>query len=142
MANFVKDLQKGKLGEQNFIKKYSTYSKGMEGYCLHDFVCKVDGHTVELKTDFYDMNKTPNFFLERYSNYKKLTPGGPWRDGAEFFVYYFIMQEEYFWFKRNEMVELLEDVKLGGLVRIPNGKYDTMGYKVERELLEQIRIDK
>lgn len=140
MPNFIKDLQKGKLGESHFIRDYPNYRKGGEGYCLHDFVCQVDGHTVELKTDFYDMDKTPNFFLERYSNYKKKTNGGPWRRGAEFFVYYFISHEEYFWFKRQEMLELLNDIKLGKLVRVPNGKYDTMGYKIERELLEEIRI--
>jgi hypothetical protein len=40
------------------------------------------------------------------------------------------------------MVTVLNSINLGKLVRIPNGKYDTMGYKVPRDVLANIRIVK
>ena len=142
MSNFIKDIQRGKLGELDFITEYPEFKPGKDGYCLHDFTCPITNETVELKTDFYCMNKTPNFFLERYSNYKNKTDGGPWRQGADYFVYYFITNREFFWFNRNAMVTVLNSINLGKLVRIPNGKYDTMGYKVPRDVLANIRIVK
>jgi hypothetical protein len=50
------------------------------------------GERLELKTDSYDMHKTPNLFIEQYSDTARLSPGGPWQakqNGCTIWVYTF-----------------------------------------------------
>jgi hypothetical protein len=66
---------------------------------------------VELKTDFYTMDKTPNHFFETYSNAENGRRGGPWHSmelGVDYFVYYYINSQTAFWFYTKELTEYLD----------------------------------
>jgi hypothetical protein len=100
---------------------------------------------VELKTDFYDMSETPNFFFERWSDRDKAKPGGPWQallNGSEWFVYFFIKNDCAFWFETDKLVNELERItaKLK-LVDIVNVKWVTQGFRVPRAELKDIAVE-
>jgi hypothetical protein len=132
--NFKTQLKAGKLGEM-------LYLKANEGAVTenpkfdYDFITTTGGG-IELKTDFYSMESTPNMFIERYSDSLAKTPGGPWQaisKGAQTFVYFYVPSLTYFTFDTAQLVGRLEQL-------IPNIKpYDvrntthvTQGYRVPR----------
>lgn len=106
-AQFKRDLERGKAGEQ-FLK--SQYPKRPDEFPEPPYlwepanpaerrwdlelVSARDGkclQTVEVKTDSYDPEQTPNFFMELLTvvGGRELV-GGPWRaraDGVDTFVY-------------------------------------------------------
>ncbi len=138
------DLDFGKKAEMDFSLGYHqpiVPSSNLKW----DFVSVSEGKRIELKTDDYEHSKTPNFFLERYSDVHKETPGGPWRarkHGVHVFCYYFIRDGIYYEFKNvKEMCKVadkyVKDKKLG-LVYIKNRAWITGGYKIPRELLEDV----
>lgn len=137
--NFRSQLKIGQFGESIFlqanpeIKPHTDYQG--------DFV-DVSGRKVELKTDMYSMEATPNYFFEFYSDKAKKSPGGPWQSishGTEIFVYMFLPSLTYFTFNTQELVGRLETL-------IPNlAPYDvrntshvSMGYRVPRSMLADI----
>jgi hypothetical protein len=137
--NFKTQLRAGKLGEMLFLQanpdlKPNTDYNG-------DFV-DVSGRKVELKTDFYAMEDTPNFFLERYSNKVQKTPGGPWQSlehGTDTFIYMHVPNLTYFVFSTGQLVERLETI----IPTLPahdvkNSSHTSVGYRVPRTLLTDI----
>ena len=97
MRNFQADLKRGQQGEQDFLKLFTKLvgTDGRKGDILAP-----DGK-IELKTDFYPMSQTPNFFIERYSSIEVLSPGGPWQakaHGCKYFVYYYTSDKQGFVF--------------------------------------------
>jgi hypothetical protein len=105
----------------------------------HDFLTP-RGLKVELKSDTYDMNKSGNFFMEKYSNMYKKTPGGIWRaeaDGIDIFIYHFVNNKVYYEFRDlKKVVKFLTKLTDNDyMVSIPNKGYYTGGYKVPRDLL-------
>jgi hypothetical protein len=140
---FQKQLTAGKEGENLMLKYYhmpllpSTDRK-------YDFRCVHTGHKVEIKTDTYDISRTPYFFFERYSNLEKQSPGGPWRasqDRVPIFVYFFVKNNRYFEFKNlPKMLQMLKRrIDKGTLqeVKVVNKGWVTVGYKVPRELVQK-----
>lgn len=133
------------LGQELFLKYYSDYDS-TTGYNKIDFIHRTDGTRVELKTDFYDMMRTPNFFFERYSNDKTKTLGGPFsaaEAGVDYFIYFFIKNSTAFWFRPIELVEfLLKWDGIDKLVGVPNRDYITLGCKVPRKLVKHLCFKK
>lgn len=102
------------------------------------------GDFLELKTDTYDMSSTPNFFIERFSNAKYQTPGGPWKaqeNGCKYFAYMFIKNKIWFLFEVDKLIEILDKIvkeKQLKLEEIKNKGWITQGYKIKRKDLSSI----
>ena len=137
---FNEQLSVGGSGEELFLS-------------LHPWLTKADGikfdflrddKTVELKTDTYSMGKTKNFFMERYSDTDRGTPGGPWRaakDNVTCFVYMFLPEKMCFWFKSKELIQFLDEYcKNKRLVEIPNKTWITTGYLVPRDAVKHLCV--
>jgi hypothetical protein len=111
----------------------------------YDFKVVSTGEKLELKTDDWDHEITPNFFFERWSVWEKERPGGPWQSRAkrvDCFVYYFARNRVYYEFRDVKALckaldRIIRKEKLG-LVMIKNQGYHTAGYKIPRHLLEDL----
>lgn len=141
MFDFNEQLKVGSRGEEIFLERYpnklSIYP-GRDG----DFITE-DGKKIELKTDTYNMNKTSNFFIERYSDIDKKSPGSVWQaseHGCDIFCYMFVRHNT--WFQFNDIPKLitrLEDLTSNmGLIYIKNRCWITGGYKIPREELSDL----
>jgi hypothetical protein len=74
-SSFEKDLVFGKEAENKFYEIFkSAIGLVKEDGINRDF-SNLNGDGIELKTDRYDMNKTSNFFIEKFSYENKI--GGP-----------------------------------------------------------------
>lgn len=142
--SFKTSLRAGALGEVIFYQGHCGDLKRIDGLkgdfeFLHGDLA---GQKLELKTDYYDMNKTPNLFIERYSDRVKQTPGGPWQalsHGCEWFSYFFVTNFTCFLFNTQALVDRLEHL-LPTLqpVEVKNTSWVTEGYRVPRHLLKDI----
>ena len=140
--DFKAQLEVGDRGEALFLERYPSKIEIYPGR-EYDFVCKKTGAKIELKTDTYNMDKTQNFFFEKYSDLHRETPGGPWRaagDNVDIFCYYFVRHNIWFQFNHvNELVQRLDELtKDKDLVYIKNKAWITGGYKVKRDALEDL----
>ncbi len=140
--SFNKQLRVGNLGEALFLKHYKG-SKKSDGR-KYDLLYRKK--KVELKTDTYPLKKTPNFFMERYGDVDKRKPGGPWRandDEIHYFVYLYIADNTFFWFKTEPLVEFLNGYVKGMKgKRINNKTYASLGYCIDRGDLHHLIIRK
>lgn len=146
MHIFKDSLAKGSAGEALFHQNM-PHLKRLDGR-KSDFIDEATGETYELKTDSYDMDATPNFFIEVYSDLRRKKVGGPAQaldNGTTYWVYMFRKNRTMFIFKTVELVEALKDIKLP-IVRIQNMSWVTTGMKVERNLLsniyKEVRLEK
>lgn len=136
MRNFANDLKRGQAGEHQFLTIFKALigTDGRKG----DIVTP-DGNKIELKTDFYPMHKTKNFFIERYSSLEVHSPGGPWQakqHGCKWFVYYYTADKTGFIFETDNLLTQLDKLESNLTpVHIKNRKWTTIGYKVDRSLL-------
>lgn len=137
---FNKSLKSGQAGEDEFLVLNSGLVRA-DGRNF-DFTVKNTDKTVELKSDYYSMEKTPNFFMERFSYDNK--SGGPWQaleKGVDLFAYYYIKEKTAFWFKTKDLVDLLDRIVKSDNIKLSdvgNEKHITRGYKVPRNRLKSI----
>ena len=138
---FKDSLEQGKEGERLFLDKMTDKVVQLDGLKA-DFKLLADNRLVELKSDFYDMSATDNFFMERWSNSTKKSNGGPWQaldNNTDLFVYWFPLNNYMYVFETTKLVEKLKNVtKNMELVKVLNKGYITLGYKVERSLLKDV----
>lgn len=136
MRNFQTDLKRGQQGEKDFLAMFGALV-GTEG--RKGDIMAPDG-LIELKTDFYPMSKTKNFFIERFSSVEVLSPGGPWQAKAhncKYFVYYYTCNKTGFIWTVDSIVKQLEALESRLTpVEITNSRWTTIGYKVARGLLQ------
>lgn len=142
---FNDDVKRGDKGENKLLNAYSFLEKdSTDG---HDMLDNRNDPpiTVEVKTDFYDMEETPNFFMERYSDDKKFKLGGPWRSAnhnTDIFLYQFINNNKVFWFSDiPELVRCLDEYVSKNnpeVMRIKNARYYTLGFKIPREAVSHL----
>lgn len=132
--NFKTQLKAGKIGELLFLQA-NEGSITLNDKFDYDFVTTAGGG-LELKTDFYSMDATPNFFFERFSDVAAKSPGGPWQSlgkGAHTFVYFYIPSLTYFTFDTAKLVgrleQLIPDIKP---YDVKNTNHITQGYRVPR----------
>lgn len=138
MFDFKTQLKTGDNGEAVILAKYPGKLQKYSGR-EYDFDCLETGHKIEVKTDTYPMEKTPNFFMERYSDNFKQTNGGPWRacaDNIDIFLYYFATNGNCFRFTNlKELTERLDRIVVDQKLRpmfIKNKAWTTSGYKINR----------
>lgn len=132
----------GAKGEKLLLKHWKEPVQKHPVFKGPDFI-DVKDTVIELKTDTYDMDKTPNFFIERWSNAEKKHPGGPWQahlKGVEVFVYLFITHKKWFIFR--DMPALLARLdqltEKAYIHNIPNKGWITQGYRVKRADLQDL----
>ena len=141
--NFKDSLKLGNKAEQDwmdlFLQKHPQYELFKTDGRSHDFIIMsaFGPFTLELKCDSYDMTKTENVFMERYSSYEKKTVGGPWQaqsKGVDLYCYYFAKQQVMLTANVNKLIIALEELKLNekDLIPIFNQGYVTKGWKVKR----------
>lgn len=136
-ANWHMDLARGDQGERDFLNTFPSYRKVDDSQMYEcDFQCIHTDETVELKTDYYDMNKTPNIIVERYSNQQKGTPGGPYRhsDQLTYWVYYYKQNGLFLFYNALQLIEVVDSLGLP-IIPIQNQGYTTGVYKVPRDKL-------
>ncbi len=137
---FKKQLEVGNVGEALFLKHYkdSAKSDGRKYDITHN------GKKVELKTDTYPMQETPNYFMERYGSIEDKKSGGPWRaheDGIDYFVYLYLANRTFFWFESKTLVDFLNEyTKTMRGKTIANRSYSTLGFCVPRDAVEHLLI--
>lgn len=141
--DFDTQLLVGNTGEKIFQQFYNNLMPQKSSDRAFDFILN-DGTTVELKTDTYPMDGTPNFFIELYSDSDKGSLGGPWRalsDKANHFVYFFINNKTFFWFEPISLCEAIETIITNHhleLKTIYNKGWKTQGYLIPREMLQSV----
>ena len=126
--NFNDQRRIGDIGESDFVRVYKKLKpkKSKTNFQI-DFTLS-NGKTVELKTDSYDMEKTPNFFMEQKTiSEKSSNLGGPWRakdHKIDYFVYYFLKNKVFFWYDPIPLCEFLDkfvkesnNAKLGSIMQ-------------------------
>lgn len=135
---FKTQLSVGDSGEKLFLEHYPKKIQLYTGR-EYDFDCLETGRKLELKTDTYPMIKTPNFFMERYSDSDKKSNGGPWRaaaDSVDDFFYMFVSDRVWFHFANpvalvEKLDKIIKDKKLKPM-SVMNIKWRTVGYKILR----------
>ena len=141
-AEFKKDLARGHDGERSFYEKYQGSVTHLDGRNA-DFEINKTAETIELKTDYYDYEKTANFFMERYSYAEE--PGGVWqaaKKGITYFIYHFDSHDVTFIFNTKQLVRRLEKLEPTlKLVQVQNKNYITRGYKVPIVLLSEMCLE-
>jgi hypothetical protein len=140
--SFQSQLKVGQAGEDQFIENYHSPLVVVPDRWV-DFRRVTDGKSLELKTDTYQMSRTPNMFFERYSDFHKKTPGGPWRarrDRVDLFVYFFIKDQTYFEFTDIKLLCKTLDklTKKKGMIMVKNRGFITMGWTVPREAVSHL----
>lgn len=144
--SFAQQLKVGNEGERLFLANYhAPIIKISHKDKAGDFRRVDDWSLVELKTDTYQMDKTPNLFFEHTSNVEKGTPGGPWRtlkEGVDHFCYHYIKNKTYFEFSDvAALCSELDAIISGGKAKaktIPNRGFLTIGYVVPRERVAKL----
>ena len=140
--NFSKDLKIGANGEEQFHKRFQVALIKQDGLKADFTVSNKDGSGLELKTDTYD---SPNFFIERYSDLWKQTPGGPFQaiKHSKYFAYYFINKNTYYLFDLELLVPALEEYisnKNPRKVDVKNKGYTTGGYVIPINDLKALAV--
>ncbi len=141
--SFAKSLAIGKAGEALLLELWPELvpTDGRRG----DFLLP-SGDKMEVKSDNYDHTEFGNFFMERWSDFDRKKPGGPWQaleHGAPRFFYWFPKARIGYIFHTSELVELLEHLEHTFEPKlIQNTSWLTVGYKVPRGLLKTIYIKK
>lgn len=135
--DFKTSLAKGQQGEQLLMSLWPDLIK-LDGF-RSDFRLKSTGQFVELKSDQYDMQATPNFFIELWSDYDKKKRGGPYQaleHNSELWCYFFPKNKTLFVFDTRKLVSYLNKCEALPLVPIYNKGWVTMGAKISRKALE------
>lgn len=140
--SFKDQIEVGTRGEELFLEYYHS---PIVVYPKHaaDFQLVNTGQLLELKSDTYNMDKTPNFFIERWSDIENKKPGSIWQShkkGVEIFCYMFVRHNTYFEFRDlPALIERLDSItKDMYLHHIKNRGWITGGYRVPRELLKDL----
>lgn len=145
--DFNEQLGAGDSGERDFKEFYKDLNPIKSKDLKFDFTL-ASGEKLELKTDTYDMDETPNFFMEYYSDSKNLKLGGPWRasnDNVDIFVYYFVKNKTFYWFKVQELRVFLDkylDTHNPRVKNVPNKGWLTQGFAIPREALDTVLLKK
>lgn len=139
-ANFKTDLARGRIGELAFIHASQGTLTPIDG--RNGDMITAKGLKLEQKTDFYNMDKTENIFIEKYSYGNKL--GGPFRaleDGSQFFAYVFNSHGKLFLYDTAVLVDALNRLlqRLDS-IDVVNIRHTTKGYKVPRAWLSELEI--
>ena len=103
-----------------FCKRGNLYLPNCDGFLRHRQCCQ-----------------KRNFFIERYGNLDKLKDGSVWKsslDKINWFVYYYVPDRTFFWFKVEELKDFMEENMAKFQQRkIRNIGWEALGFLVPRE---------
>lgn len=143
--DFHKSLSIGEAGEALFTSFFPHLIKQDKN--SFDFLDLATGLKYEIKSDSYGLNGSPNFFMERYSNLSKKSPGGVWQaahHGADYFIYMYPKDKTAFVMSVPILLAYLESQKYGS-ISVRNKAWITTGYKVPRadlaHLYREIKLE-
>lgn len=134
MFNFAKQKKLGQKGEKIFQFLFPELVKG-DG----DIVDFYWGEkTLELKSESYSTNETPNFFIEKYGNIERKTLGGPYKalkNNIDYYIHFFVPSGEYFVFYNKDLKELIKITEKGNyrVHKTPNAGWESYGKLVVRK---------
>jgi hypothetical protein len=137
---FKNQLKVGNKGENYFIKCYHKLNPRKSSSKEIDIIIE-DNKKVELKSDSYSMDKTPNFFLEKIGNNVSGKLGGAHRavaDGIDWFVYLYMNDKTFFWFKPEDLKNFIDSNKQLEEKRVLNKSYHSIGVLIPRELVKHL----
>lgn len=141
--SFNKEFSKGLKGEDIFIQCYKDKNARKSDTRDYDLLIKKDTK-IELKTDYRSMESTPNIFIERWSDMDAKKPGGPYQSyekGVFIFIYFFIIDMTFIWFKTLDLKNFIDKNKNTLYSRkIRNMNYNGFGYLVPRDKIQDIII--
>lgn len=142
---FQSQLKKGEKGEQYFIKCYSELHPRKSSAREVDIFIN-DNQKVELKTDSYDPDETPNFFIELIGSTKTGKLGGPHlsvENNVDFFVYHYSVDSSFYWFKPSDLVKYIDDFGHEFQKReIMNRGWSSLGLLIPRERVKHLLVRK
>lgn len=135
--NFVSSLKKGQAGEELLMQLWPGLIR-LDGRKA-DFTTP-EGECLELKTDSYNMDDTPNMFIELLSDVARGAPGGPAQavSHSSLWCYLYAQNSTIFIFKTAELLERINTLVATGLYRtvdIPNKSWTTRGVLIPRAVL-------
>lgn len=140
--DFKRSLKVGQKGEAEFHSLFADVLTRSSGY-LEDFVITATGKKCELKVDSYDITKTINYFMERFSYGDKA--GGPWQSlekDIDFFIYYFPIGNTIAIWDTKALVKRLDKITADQyIINIRNTSHNTRGFKVKRADLADLELD-
>lgn len=139
--DFKKSLARGERAEAILLTYFPHLIK--QDKCSFDFLDPSTGLKLELKSDFYGLNKSPNFFIERYSNLSTKAPGGPWqaqKHEADYYLYFYPNDLTLFIMPVAALLSHF-DTKTYGSISVRNKAWLTTGYKVPRSDLSHLFIE-
>jgi hypothetical protein len=142
--DFKEQMKIGDIGEREFVSKYPQINPVKPDHRIFDFDSDIG--SIELKTDNYEMSKTPNFYFEQISDLKSKKLGGPWRaskDSVDHFVYFYVRDMTFFWFNPQNLTKFLDKYILDKSFKMVKNKgWVSTGYCVPRAEVEHLLIKK
>lgn len=143
--SFQKQLKSGELGEQHFIKCYHKLNPRKSSAREVDIFIN-ENDTVELKTDSYNPEKTPNFFIELIGSSKTGKLGGAHLakiNSITYFVYHYPMDGSFYWFRPKDLADFIdENFNKYQKREIRNYGWTSTGILLPREEVEHLLIKK
>ncbi len=157
--HFRKAFEQGYKGEEFLLKAHADLKRAPDGERRWDLIKTTRPFArVEVKTDSYPLQASPNFFMERKTYVYKggyTLQGGPWRaekDGVDILVYLFSNggtadepgEPVAFWFDFGVIpqvvtrIEELIESKQAKYRRVRSGGCSAQGYLVPRVLLQDL----
>lgn len=141
--SFQKQFKKGVKGEDFFVECYKDINARRGDGKIIDLLVN-ENDSVELKSDSYSMERTENFFIERYGNYQKLKDGSIWRsslDKIRYFVYCYAPDKKFYWFNVEDFKKYMDDnLHKFEQREIKNPGYTSLGFLVPRETVKELII--
>lgn len=140
--NFQQQKKFGDQGEADFFKYYAVLGIKKENGRKWDF--SMDGQGIEVKQDSYPMSKTPNLFIEKFSNIETGKKGGIYRahnDKVKYFVYYYANDGVFLWYDVELLYKFIvknEDDFVKKVIR--NKNYKSEGLLVPRKCVESFLV--
>lgn len=146
---FKTQKELGIEGERQFTERYQALYNPIKSTTDLSFDFTLRTKTkCELKTDSYLMDNTPNYFMERWANGNRTKDGGPWRalnDSVPIFVYFFINNQEFHWFRTEKLIIALNELVINtdpALISVKSDEWNVWGYLIPRKDIENIvKID-
>lgn len=142
---FNKQLKSGEKGEQFFIECYHDLNPRKSTIREVDIFIN-DNEKLELKSDSYNEEDTPNMFIELIGNTVNNKLGGPHlslQNGVDWFVYHYTQNKTFYWFRVKDLCEFIDKYQSEFKVReIKNVAWSSIGLLIPRSRLEKILFKK
>lgn len=139
--SFGKQLKIGEIGEQSFIKYYHDLNPRKSSIREVDIFIN-DNEKVELKSDNYLEEDTPNMFIELVGNTVSGKLGGPHlskQNDVNWFVYHYSKNKTFYWFKVDELCEFIDKNQNNFEVKeIKNVAWSSIGILIPREKVSHL----